>query len=194
MWHEQVMDAFEKGDAEGHPGGESRIVPIFPELRPHLEQVFDEAEPGTEYFITRYRQANVNLRSQLLKIITKAGLTPWPKLFQNLRSTRETELAEKYPIQVVCEWIGNSPQVASKHYLQITPEHYEKATADSPIQRWDEDKAEALQNAQQYTRKPTGKVVYKKSESPVIPDEYEALLMCTDVHVPPRGVEPLYLD
>ena len=30
-----------------------------------------------------------------------------------MRSTRETELAEQYPLQVVCEWIGNSPQVAA---------------------------------------------------------------------------------
>jgi len=33
---------------EHHEGGESRVVPIFPELRPYLEAVFDQAEPGTE--------------------------------------------------------------------------------------------------------------------------------------------------
>ena len=32
---------------EHHAGGESRIVPIFPELRPYLEAVFDEAKPGS---------------------------------------------------------------------------------------------------------------------------------------------------
>ena len=30
----------------------------------------------------------------------------WPKLFQNLRSRRETELAEQFPMHVVCSWIG----------------------------------------------------------------------------------------
>ena len=35
------------------------------------------------------------------RIIRRAGLTPWPKPFQNLRSTRETELAETYPLHVV---------------------------------------------------------------------------------------------
>jgi len=34
---------------EHHPGGESRIIPLFPELRLHLEQAFDQAEPGSEY-------------------------------------------------------------------------------------------------------------------------------------------------
>jgi len=57
-----------------------------------------------------------------------AGLEPWPKLFQNLRATRETELAETYPMHVVCAWIGNSAAIAAKHYLQVTDEHFDKAT------------------------------------------------------------------
>jgi hypothetical protein len=56
----------------------------------------------------------------LLKIIRHAGLTPWPKLFQNLRSSRQTEFAESFPSHVVCAWIGNSETVAAKHYLQVT--------------------------------------------------------------------------
>ena len=54
-------------------------------------------------------------------------LKPWPKLFQNCRSSRETELAEEYPVQVVCSWIGNSVRVAAKHYLQVTEDHFSKA-------------------------------------------------------------------
>lgn len=56
---------------EGH---ESRFVPLFPELLPYLRQVFEEAAPGTEYVITRYRRRNCNLRTQFQRIITKAGL------------------------------------------------------------------------------------------------------------------------
>lgn len=86
-----------------------------------------EAPEGAEYVITRCRDAGVNLRTQLERIITKAGLKPWPKLFQNLRSTRETELAETFPIHVVCAWIGNSRAVAQKHYLQVTDDHFAQA-------------------------------------------------------------------
>ena len=50
-----------------------------------------------------------------------------PNQFQNLRSTRETELADQFPIQVVCDWIGNTEAIASKHYLQVTDEHFETA-------------------------------------------------------------------
>jgi hypothetical protein len=82
-----------------------------------------------------------DLRTQLNRIIAKAGLKPWPKLFHNLRSTRQTELAEKFPAHVVCEWIGDSQTVAAKHYLQTTDEHFELAAAvptgalQSPVQQ-----------------------------------------------------------
>jgi hypothetical protein len=88
------------------------VIPLFPELRPYLEAAFDLAEPGTEFVIHRYRDANVNPRTRMERIIQKAGLKPWPKLFQNLRSTRETELAESFPIHVVCARIGNSEAIA----------------------------------------------------------------------------------
>jgi integrase len=113
--------------AEHHEGGASRVIPIFPELRPHLEDAHELAEPGADYVITRYRQKNINLRTQLQRIIRKAGLEPWEKPFQNLRSTRETELAETFPIHVCCAWLGNSQSVARKHYLQLTDEHFQKA-------------------------------------------------------------------
>ena len=46
---------------EHHEGKASRVIPIFPELRPHLEAAWEQAEPGTEYVITRYRDAGQNL-------------------------------------------------------------------------------------------------------------------------------------
>ena len=70
---------------------------------------------------------NANLRTQLQRIIRRAGLKPWPKLFHNLRATRETELAEEYPLHVVCAWIGNSKAIAAKHYLQVNDAHFEQA-------------------------------------------------------------------
>jgi len=114
-----------------HEGHESRLVPSFPELLPYLREVFERAESGTQYVITRYRQANCNLRTQLQRIIAKAGLKAWPKLFQNLRSTRQTELTERWPEHVVCAWIGNSKAVAREHYLQVTDEHFEQAAGIS---------------------------------------------------------------
>jgi integrase len=112
---------------ERHEGKESRQIPLFPELRPYLNEVWDKAKRGEEFVITRYRSTNANLRTQLERIIRKAGLEPWPKPFQNCRSTRETELADSYPIHVVCAWIGNSQAVAKKHYLQVRDEDFDRA-------------------------------------------------------------------
>ena len=103
------------------------MIPIFPELRPFLMGVFEAAEPGTQYVITRYRDANQNLRTQLQRIMRGAAVTPWPRLFHNLRSTRQTELEESYPSHVVCAWLGNSEKVARANYLQLRDSHFEQA-------------------------------------------------------------------
>ena len=108
------------------------------ELAQYLNEAWELKESidkqNSEFVITRYRDTNMNLRTQLNRIIKRAGLNPWPKPFQNLRSTRETELVEKYPLHVVCSWIGNSQLVAAKHYLQVTDDHFDKAV-QNPVQQ-----------------------------------------------------------
>jgi hypothetical protein len=112
----------------------------FPELRQHLQAVLDEllADPdfdpkakrlSEQPVITRYRDAAQNLRTTFEKIIKRAGLKPWRKLIQNLRSTRQTELEESFPSHVVCAWIGNSERVAKRHYLEVTDAHFARASA-----------------------------------------------------------------
>lgn len=115
-----------------------RMVPIFPELAPILESSFDAAPDGSEYVVSLARSSKSNLRTTMTKIIERAGIDPWPKIFQNLRSTRETELAGQFELHVVCDWIGNSRPVAMKHYLQITDDHFDRAV--------DESAANALQS------------------------------------------------
>jgi integrase len=158
---------------EHHEGKGERVVPIFPELRPHLDQAYHEAPPGTEFVITKYRDRNANMRTQFERIIRSAGLTPWPKLFQNLRATRETELAEPFPIHVVCQWIGNTQAVAAKHYLQVTDEHFEMAyrTAWQP--------SATVGNAGQ-----------PKLATAIIAEENPAFHTCTHVQAPRVGLEP----
>jgi hypothetical protein len=130
---------------EHHPGRDRRAVPLFPELLPYLRDGFEQAPEGSEYVISCYRKPNTNLRTRLMRIIERAGLTPWPKLFQNLRSTRQTELEDRFPSHVVCAWMGNSRPIAAKHYLQVTDEHFERAASGD---------GKALQDAMQYPRAP----------------------------------------
>jgi hypothetical protein len=114
---------------ERHEGKEERWVPIFPELRPYLEEAFAQAPEGAVFVLGRYRDAAANqlYRKHLLRILRRAGVSPWPKLFHNLRASRETELAAEYPLHVVCAWIGNSAPIAAKHYLQVTDADFERA-------------------------------------------------------------------
>ena len=114
---------------EHHEGKEGRWVPIFPELRPYLDEAYHQTEEGEVYVITKYRSQNKNFRTRFNRIIRRAGLEPWTKTFHNLRASRETELAQRFPIHVVCAWIGNSALIAQKHYLQITEADFEKASA-----------------------------------------------------------------
>jgi len=106
------------------PSGGVRQIPLFPELRQYLEEAFDlEAV----YVVNRYRDANANLRTHFQRIIRKAGVKPWGRLFHNLRSSRETELAQDYPVHVVAYWLGNTPKVAATHYLQVRDTDYDRA-------------------------------------------------------------------
>lgn len=181
---------------EHYEGKASRLVPIFPELLPHLRDAFEAAEPGYEYIITRCRDGSTNLRTQLERIIRRAGLQPWPKLFHNLRATRETELAETFPLHVVCAWIGNSSAIAAKHYLQVTDEHFNRAIVG--------DGSAPLKAAQNPARQPhaaTRKASHgdgPKTKTPAICGAFQEIAAGREdpsiYLIPPRGVEPLFAD
>lgn len=82
----------------------------------------------SEFVISRHRRTNINLRTQFERILTRAGVKPWPKLFQNLRASLATELTGEFPPHVAAEWLGHSTLVAQKHYWQVTDSDFERAS------------------------------------------------------------------
>lgn len=114
--------------AEHHEGKGERIIPLFPEIREHLQAVFDAAPVGSVNVIGRYREG-ANLNPQFRRIIKRAGLVPWAKTWHNLRASRQTELAATFPIHTVCAWIGNTKAVAAGHYLQVTDADWARAVS-----------------------------------------------------------------
>lgn len=118
-----------------HADGGVRVVPMFPELTEYFQRVFDDAEDGTVHVITRYRDPAANLRTQLRRYITAAGLIPWPKPWQNLRVSRATELADEYPSHVCAGWLGHSEKIADAFYRQVTDDHFARATAQNAAQK-----------------------------------------------------------
>lgn len=120
-------------------GKEQRIVPIFPELLPYLQDAFELVKPSQTHLITRNRNdagmgnaLTTNWRTQFERIIQKAGVKQWPQLFHALRASCKTDLANRFPEHVVCTWLGNSKAVAREHYLVTTEDHYQLATAQNP--------------------------------------------------------------
>jgi integrase len=122
-------------------GKAHRMAPVLPEVMPHLERLFDAAPKGTVYVFSRLREresakaattglwANLNLRTALLRKLTKAGIAPWPKLWHALRASAQTDLSARFPAHVVAGWLGNTPAVALKHYLMTTDADFAKAAS-----------------------------------------------------------------
>lgn len=100
-----------------------RTFPLYAELRPFLESRKRSSGPVVtpQLSATSYRQGMLNL-------IAMAHLDVWPRLWTNLRMSRETELKDKYPPHVVAEWMGHSLDVSERHYSAPTDWHYRQAT------------------------------------------------------------------
>jgi len=188
---------------EHHEGRAYRVVPIFGVLRQCLEDAYELAEPG-EVYVVGGKQGDVyrssaqgqggwvgtNLRTTFEKIVRRAGLIQWPRLFQNLRSSRETELVQNHPIHVVAAWLGNTPKIAIGHYLQTLEADFDKAVRESGA----ESGAVSVQNAVQTasdrvgpeTTNATGSLEIKASRR-VMSD---SVAYCTTEQLAKVGLEP----
>ena len=166
----------------GHDGKGSRVAPIFPELEPLFPDAFEAAADGAQYVIARHRDSNANLRTQLVRIIKRAGVEVWDKVFTNLRATRASELVEIFPAHVSAAWLGHSMEIARKHYLMTTDEHFAKATG------------KAAQKAAQQEREMSEMPCNGHQENGAKPDlqsPAKDFAPLTYIKVPPRGLEPL---
>ena len=159
-------------------GHETREIPIFAELRPHLERARAEADDDAVYVFPDIRSGEKNLRTGLLRVLEKAGIPAWTKLFQNLRASRETELMRTHPAHLVHAWVGNSEGVAEDHYLMATDEDFDRAAGKATLKAT----LSALITAAQALSPETRKAV-----SPANAKD-------TAVQIPPRGVEPRFSD
>jgi len=121
---------------EHHEGKAQRTIPLFPEVRQYLDRLWAMAPDGATMVFSKLQRAAqhsatgwkaVNLRTTFLKIVKRAGVEPWPRLFHNLRASCQTDLEQTFPSYIVCAWMGNSESVAKAHYLQVLPQHFADA-------------------------------------------------------------------
>jgi len=104
-----------------------RVVPIFAELWPYLEDAFAVAAPGQVFVITRWRKRHYSMWKALQQIAHRAGVKLWPKPFINMRASAATDLVQRFPPYVVTAWLGHTREIAESHYWQVTEEHYRHA-------------------------------------------------------------------
>ncbi len=124
LWDQGKLRVYAQKTAH-HEGKDIRYVPLR-DIREHLEAVYELAQPGDSQIITRFSATNSNLDKPFKSILHQAGLVPWPKLFQNMRASCETEwLNDGHPAHVVAAWIGHSVKVQRDSYAQITDGHFE---------------------------------------------------------------------
>jgi integrase len=132
LWNQGKMRV-QISKTKHHEGKDVRYVPLR-DIRQHLRETFESqlpvgasSLPAEQKIITRFSESNSNLDKPFKTILHRAGLIPWPKVFQNLRSSCETEwLNEAHPDHVVAAWIGHSVKVQRISYAQITDGHFEK--------------------------------------------------------------------
>jgi integrase len=115
-----------------------RDVPIGDDLRRVLADCYADAE--AEEIVPGLTDGTVNLRTEFSRIVVRAGLAMWEKPFQNLRSSCETDWFRQFPgrINDVAKWMGHSPEIAMRHYLQAVPQGVDDATASEtgePVRR-----------------------------------------------------------
>jgi len=113
-----------------------RVVPLFPKLKPYLEAAWEASEVGQVFvFPEDFRRRaegprgwnGCNLRQGLLRILRRAGIEPWPRLWHSLRASCESDLAAAFPLATVAKWLGNTPSIALRHYVDPTDQMFEAA-------------------------------------------------------------------
>ena len=117
------------------------------------------------------------LRAVLLDTVTDA----------DLRASRQTELTDEFPAHVVADWLGNTAEVADRHYLQTTDAHFQRAAAGP--------------TGAGVVQQPAGTEGNRPQMQNAPPSEGEALQpvaagggIVNNGALPPRGVEPRFSD
>ena len=109
-----------------------RIVPVCPALQPILMELFDAAQEGAVQVVPAAQRSHANITRRFRGIVERAGLTPWPRLLQNLRASCATDWAQAHPAHECAKWLGHSPLIAATHYLQSRDLHFKAVTGSGP--------------------------------------------------------------
>jgi integrase len=101
--------------------GGHRDVPLFPEVRELLDQLFAAAPDGAVHVFGHYREtSHANISDRLRRACIRVGELPWVKPWINMRASCENDWIDAgYSIFQVARWMGHAPDVALRHYNRV---------------------------------------------------------------------------
>lgn len=161
-------------------GGQGRAVsrdPHVPAAGAVFEEAMEAASEGAEYaFPEEYRQrthgphgwVNCNLRTKVEKIIRRAALEPWPKLWHSLPASCESDLAQEFPLAMVTKRLGNAHSVALRHFVDTTDDAFRRALEWTPAKAREgstNSDTRVAKNPAQHVPAPRGKLEKLASEA-----------------------------
>ena len=94
-----------------------RVVPLGDTLAKHLEELYNEAPPGTAGPVYGFPN-RTNYAKRLHGVIRRAGLENYGKPLHALRASCENDWMDRFPLPDVAEWIGHDITVAMKNYRE----------------------------------------------------------------------------
>ncbi len=106
--------------------GATRVVPIVP----RLHQILSESHARRDEDVERVVPLSANnIHRTVANAATRAELKAWPDTFQALRRAAATDFAAIAPPHAVAAWMGHGINVSAKHYLQVTPDLFDRAAS-----------------------------------------------------------------
>ena len=114
-------------DKEDDTKNRNRKTPIEPRLLALLDELFARAAVGSAGPCDGLPEDQKKISVYAATIAKRAGLA-YAKPLHTLRKNRITEWRRKVPLDVVTEWVGNSPDVAEDHYIRAEQSDFEQIT------------------------------------------------------------------
>jgi hypothetical protein len=92
------------------------------------------------------------MRATFARIVRRAGVEPWSRLWHSLRASCESDLAQSFPLATVAKWLGNSPSIALRHYVDPTEAAFDLALSWRPAEQTRSSAKTRAVNAQNTTQ------------------------------------------
>lgn len=120
LWDRNLIQVASPKTAH-HENGHLRYVPIFDNLRCHLDVAWSQIEDGESFLFPRRRKlTGSSTTNALAQLCRRCGVALWVRPWNNMRASCETDWQQQgYSIFETARWMGHSAAVALNHYNRI---------------------------------------------------------------------------